>query len=219
MEHKSPIAHLIEASKKESFEFFRAHMESSMLFHRRIRNCHFAIDRAIANNIDRGLYVEFGVAGGKSARLFGSVLQAHKLGLTGFDSFEGLEEDWTGKETGRRTGAFSTKGKLPEVPENVDLIKGMVQDTLPSFIEANHGMPFAFAHMDMDTYTPTLFALQALKPHLRQGSVILFDELYGYPGWKHHEYRALTETLDERDYKYISFGPDSVAIELVRTPR
>lgn len=217
----NPIGYLTEASKVESFEHFKEHMEQSMLFRNRDRNREYSIKRALKNGIgdDGGLFVEFGVAGGDGCRLFGKALEPQGLSMSGFDSFEGLEEDWTGIQSGREAGAFTEGGKLPEVPSNVTLIKGWVQDTLPDYLKENANKPFAFAHMDMDTYTPTLFALKAIKKQLRKGTVILFDELYGYPGWRHHEYKALNEVLDEGDYRYISFSTESVAIEMLRKPK
>ena len=53
----------------------------------------------------------------------------------------------------------------------------------------------------------------------RAGTVILFDELYGYPGWRHHEYKALCEVLDRDDYRFLSFSNEAVAIEMVRAPQ
>ncbi|MBF9044920.1 class I SAM-dependent methyltransferase [Rhodobacterales bacterium HKCCE4037] len=194
-------------------------MEQSMLFRNRDKNREYAIGRAIKAGIADGLYVEFGVAGGDGSRLFGEALEPHGLSLTGFDSFEGLEEDWTGMQSGREAGAFTQGGTLPKVPGNVTLVKGWVQDTLPGYLKETGTRPFAFVHMDMDTYTPTLFALKAIKKRLAKGTVILFDELYGYPGWRHHEYKALTEVLKDDDYRYISFSTESVAIEMVRKPK
>lgn len=215
----NPISYLTEASKQESFAHFKAHMEQSMLFRNRDKNRSYAVGRAIKAGIKDGLFVEFGVAGGDGSRLFGEALQPHGQTLTGFDSFEGLEEDWTGIQSGREAGAFTQGGALPEVPGNVTLVKGWVQDTLPGYLKDTGTRPFAFVHMDMDTYTPTLFALKAIKKRLVKGTVILFDELYGYPGWRHHEYKALTEVLKEGDYRYVSFSTESVAIEMVRKPK
>ncbi len=212
---ESPISHLLSNSKRESFEAFKKHMEQSMLFRIKNHNRQFAIKRAIENNQQDDLFVEFGVAGGDGCRLFGEALAAHGLCMTGFDGFEGLEEDWTGSQAGRQIGAFDQKGLLPDVPDNVTLVKGWVQDTLPGFIADVGDANFRFIHMDMDTYTPTLFALKAVKRKLVAGTVILFDELYGYPGWRHHEYKALQEVLSARSYNYISFSAESVAIEIL----
>lgn len=215
----NPIDLLTDASKVESFEHFKEHMEQSMLFRNKDRNRTYAIRRAIENGIAGGLYVEFGVAGGDGCRLFGEALAPHGLKLTGFDSFEGLEEDWTGIQSGREAGAFTQAGKLPKVPETVTLVKGWVQDTLPGYLKDTGKAPFSFLHMDMDTYTPTAYAMKAVKPRLKKGTVILFDELYGYPGWRHHEYKALQETLSDGDYRYISFSSEAVAIEMLRKPK
>jgi hypothetical protein len=219
MADHNPMTILLDASKRESFEHFKDHMEQSMLFRTKEQNRVYAMKCAIRNGVKNGLYVEFGVAKGGGCRTFGKMLGEHGLTMTGFDSFEGLQEDWTGITTGREAGAFSTGGQLPEVPDNVTLEKGWVQDTLPGYLKANPSKPFGFLHMDMDTYTPTAFALNAVKSRLRKGTVILFDELYGYPGWRHHEYKALQEELSEADYKYICFAPESVAIEILRTPK
>lgn len=215
----NPIDYLTDASKVESFQHFKEQMEQSMLFRNKNRNRTYAINRAISNGVADGLYVELGVAGGEGCRLFGEALAPHGLNMTGFDSFEGLEEDWTGMQSGREAGAFTQAGQLPDVPANVTLVKGWVQDTLPGYLNETGKAPFAFAHMDMDTYTPTAYALAAIKPRLRKGSVILFDELYGYPGWRHHEYKALQETLGEGDFRYLSFSTEAVAIEMLRKPK
>lgn len=216
---ESPISHLVDLARRESCEAFKAHMEQAMLFRKKIQNRDYCIRRAIRTDLEGGLYVEFGVAGGAGCRQFGRALDAAGKTLTGFDSFEGLEEDWTGIQTGRAAGAFSQAGELPKVPANVTLVKGMVQDTLPGYLKDTGKAPFSFVHMDMDTYTPTLFALKAIRSRLVKGSIILFDELYGYPGWRHHEYKALSEVLSPDDYRYISFASENVGIEILRRPK
>ncbi|MCF3593761.1 class I SAM-dependent methyltransferase [Rhodobacteraceae bacterium LMO-12] len=216
---ESPISHLVSLAKQESCEAFKEQMEQSMLFPKQVQNRRYCIRRAIRNDLSDGLFIELGVAGGAGCRLFGNALSHVGKTVSGFDSFEGLEEDWTGKETGRAAGAFTQGGELPGVPDNVTLIKGMVQDTLPAYLKETGKAPFSFVHMDMDTYTPTRFALDAIRPRLTKGSIILFDELYGYPGWRHHEYKALSETLDPESYQFISFSFESVAIEMLRKPK
>src|ERR1700682_5828012 len=60
----------------------------------------------------RVLYLEFGVFRGESIRLWSQMLRNKDSLLHGFDSFEGLPEDWSplyGK------GHFSTKGALPDL--------------------------------------------------------------------------------------------------------
>lgn len=214
----TPISLALEAAQRDSFETFRDEMAQSMLFPVKRKNRIYAIQRALQTDLPDGLYVEFGVATGAGCRLFAKFLAAVGKTMHGFDSFVGLEEDWTGWHNGRAAGAFSQGGKLPDVPDNIKLVPGWIQETLPSYLQDTGNAPFSFIHMDMDTYTPTLHALQLVKPRLQAGSVILFDELYGYPGWRHHEYKALQEVLDAEDYRFISFSNESVAIELTRAP-
>ena len=71
--------------------------------------------------------------------------------------------------------------------------------------------------MDMDTYETTKFVLENIKPHLSKKCIILFDELYNYPGFEVGEYKALKETFNENEYKYILFSKDGtqVAIQII----
>ena len=70
-------------------------------------------------------------------------------------------------------------------------------------------------HLDLDNYSPTKFVLQKIKPQLFPGSILLFDEFYGYQNWKEQEYRALKETFKEDEYKYIAFGKRQASIEIL----
>ena len=72
-----------------------------------------------------------------------------------------------------------------------------------------------FVHIDVDTYAPTKFILGKIKPYLQKGSIILFDEFYGYPNWQLYEYKAFTEEFNPNEYKYIAFSTRQVAIEIL----
>ena len=86
---------------------------------------------------------------------------------------------------------------------------------MPDWLAENE-VPVAFAHLDLDTYTPTRFVLAALRPRLVPGSVLVFDGLYGYPGWREHEYRALREVLGEKGYAFLAFSEQAVALEIAQ---
>ena len=47
-----------------------------------------------------------------------------------------------------------------------------------------------------------------------QGSIILFDEFYGYPNWHNGEYLAFQEILSKWDIQFIAFGSEQAAIEI-----
>jgi hypothetical protein len=134
----------------------------------------------------------------------------------GFDSFEGLEEDWSGE--GLKAGYFQQGGVLPPVRPNVRLYKGWVQDTLGPFYAEQAGAPLALLHIDTDTYTPAQHILEVSKPRMREGTVVVFDELIGYPNWRQHEFRALQEMLKREDYRFIGFTSRQVAIRMLRAP-
>ena len=138
----------------------------------------------------------------------------HGREIYGFDSFEGLEEEWNMNDY-NPIGRFSLNKKSPKILKNVTLIKGKVQSTLENFLKDKKDKKIIFAHMDMDTYTPTKYALNKIKPFLQKGSVILFDEFYGFPNWQHHEYKAFTEVFNEKEYKYIAFCESEVAVEIL----
>ena len=212
----TPARLLFEESRKESMQFFKDRMEKALLFET-VADTWQTVMRLVlqepAFQEKPGLFLEFGVHEGVSTNFFAQLLAPRGIRLTGFDAFKGLEEEWTGSRFS--PGDFDRNGQPPPVNPNVDLQIGWVQDTLPGFLAANMGLPCYFAHLDFDTYTPTAFALKQIKPRLVKGSILLFDELYGYPGWRDHEYKALMEVLDESSYEYIVFGPQQVAIRIV----
>ena len=87
-----------------------------------------------------------------------------------------------------------------------------MQDTVENFLGEHAGETVAFAHLDMDTYSPTRFVLERLKPFCASGTVLLFDELYGYPSWREHEFKALMEVYSEDEFEYLAFGNLQCAI-------
>ena len=147
-----------------------------------------------------GLYLEFGVYSGTTINYIAEQVPAT---IYGFDSFEGLPEQWGAVPPGR----FHTEGNLPEVRNNVELHKGWFDDTLPRFIKS-HPEPVAFIHADADLYSSTNTILWTLKDQIVPGTIIVFDEYINYPYWKEHEYKAFTELCAEfkREFEYISYA-------------
>ncbi|MGY3439032.1 MULTISPECIES: class I SAM-dependent methyltransferase [unclassified Marinovum] len=216
IERITPLTLLQDHAVRDSFETFQEQMADAMLFPRKAMLRRYCMKQAILAQGTDALYAEFGVWRGHGVNLFARMLEDAGGTVTGFDSFEGLEEDWTGHAKGGETGRYNLDGVLPEVRPNVTLVKGWVQDTVPGWLAAQGDAPFALAHFDMDTYTPTAFVLDLIRPRLRAGTVILFDELYGYPGWRHHEYKALQESLPDDSYRFLGFSDQAVAIEMTR---
>ena len=109
----------------------------------------------------------------------------------GFDSFEGLPEEWNKKVP---QGHFALKS-LPAVRSNVTLVKGWFNESLPSFL-AQHAGAVGFLHIDCDLYSSTRTVFELLAPRLGPGTVIVFDEYFNYPNWEEGEHKAFTEFLD-----------------------
>jgi O-methyltransferase len=135
-------------------------------------------------------YLEFGVASGHSFKWWIKNCADPASRFYGFDTFEGLPEDW---------GLFS-KGDMhspiPEVNDNRALfIKGIFQDTLNDFI-LKEGTALRdkkkIIHMDADLFSATLFALSQLYPYLQKGDIIMFDEFNVY-GHEFKAYRLFTD--------------------------
>lgn len=153
------------------------------------------------NELD-GHIIECGVFRGQTIRWLARNF-AGKI-IHGFDSFEGLPEDWTYMPK----GSFDIKGVMPKVPDSVRLYKGWFEDTLPKWVEEHKSTPISLLRVDCDIYSSTKTVLSALKPLIVSGTWILFDELFGYRGWEQHEYKALQEFLAETGlhYEYYGFG-------------
>jgi predicted O-methyltransferase YrrM len=132
-----------------------------------------------------GMALEFGVYSGGTLKIIAAAREGRDV--YGFDSFQGLPEDW---RTNIRAGAFQVE-QAPEV-DGAELVVGWFADTLPEFAERHPG-PIAFLHLDADLYSSTKTVLDHLGDRLRPGSVVLFDEYFNYPGWPDHEHRAWQE--------------------------
>jgi len=211
-ETKNSVINWYERDQFEkSYNTFKKFFPKSYLFTGNKKKLHkFIIEKTKENDKDNNKFnLEFGVFKGDSIKFFSKFVNK----IYGFDSFEGLKENWVGTQTLK--GSMSVKKKLPQINSNVVLIKGWVQDSLPSFLQ-EYNPSINFVHMDLDPYESTKFVLEKIKPYLSKKSIILFDELYNYPGWEEGEYKALNEVFQEDEYDFICFQIDShqAAIQL-----
>jgi len=183
---------------KKGYETFKPYFKKSIFVNNKnFRK--FIIERAKENDeFNKKFYLEFGVFVGTSINFFSKYVNT----IYGFDSFEGLREDWVG--TASPKGTFSLIKKLPNLNKNVILVVGWVQDTLVPFLEKNKP-EINFVHMDLDTYESTKFVLTKIKPYLVKNCIITFDELYNHPGWEVGEYKALKETFNDNEFRYVCF--------------
>jgi len=139
----------------------------------------------------RGTAVEFGVGAGVSTRM----IAAH-MPIVGFDSFQGLPEDWRPEY---RAGSMASL--QPWGTTNAHIVAGWFADTLPEFDFAAI-TPIGLVHVDCDLYSSTVTALQHVGPHLQPGCIVVFDELLNYddgPGasYRDHELKAWNEYVNQ----------------------
>ncbi|MBN9495473.1 MAG: class I SAM-dependent methyltransferase [Alphaproteobacteria bacterium] len=201
----SVIAELHWRSIADSADYAAARMASALTFKTREALWDFALSKAPRE----GLCAEFGVWNGASINHFARRLRGRAI--FGFDSFEGLQEDWAG--AGCPQGTFDRGGVLPQVESNVTLVKGWFDKTIPGFLAATPG-PMAFVHIDCDTYPAASVALNLIAERIRPGTIIVFDEYFGYRGWRQGEHKAWQETVATRgfDYEYVGFCDQQVAL-------
>ena len=171
----------------------------------------FALYEATLKLVDvSGLCCEFGVFKGDSINFI-----ADRLGnsiVYGFDSFEGLPEDWRPHV---KAGHFKVD-KLPVVRSNVRLIRGWFHQTIPIFLE-QYPQPAAYLHIDSDLYSSAKTVLDLFAPRIRAGTVIVFDEFFNYPGWqKQGEFKAFEEFVQHNhvrfEYAAYTFSDEQVAV-------
>ena len=131
-------------------------------------------------------YLEFGVFQGLSLKQWCAINAHPQSRFFGFDSFQGLPENWNSAPS----GTYTSHGKLPDIHDpRVEFVVGWFQNTLPGFLAKYQAKSQLLIHNDSDLYTSTLFTLTSLNAWITPGTIILFDEFYDAV----HEYRALVE--------------------------
>jgi hypothetical protein len=150
---------------------------------------------SVANRVcnERVLYLEFGVAHGGSMEFWSKSLKNSESVLHGFDSFEGLPETagpWV-------KGEFSVAGQIPVSKDpRVRFFKGWFDAVLPGYAVPRHDV--LVMNIDADLYSSTIYVLRQMRPHIRKGAFLYFDEIH----YADHEQRAFDEFVKETGLKF-----------------
>ncbi len=152
------------------------------------------------------LWLEFGVATGRTINYI-SYFTNDKV--YGFDSFEGLPEDW---RSGFGKGAFNRNGNFPVVNSNVELIKGWFNESLPPFLMNHSNKKISFIHIDCDLYSSTKCIFDLVWDKLEKDCVWVFDELVNYDGFdgQKGELLAFYELIRDYHVQYTWIGMNGV---------
>lgn len=163
-----------------------------------------------------GIVVEFGVRWGQNLSLLSALrgifepFNRHRK-IVGFDTFNGFRGlcDKDGPKSLCRDGSFSVSPDYPHYLNEIltlqetlnpmahirrfELVQGDAVETIPHYFKRQPESIISLAIFDFDIYSPTRAALEAVKPRLFKGSVLVFDELGDdiFPG----ETLALMDTL------------------------
>ncbi|HUO93071.1 MAG TPA: hypothetical protein VMU22_09125 [Rhizomicrobium sp.] len=169
-----------------------------------------------------GVVMEFGVRWGQTLSLLSALrgiyepFNRHRK-IIGFDTFAGFvgmgEED--GALCKCTDGSFSVSAGYKKYLDELiglqdamnpishlkkfELVEGDAGKTVPAYLKAHPETIVSLAIFDFDIYAPTKVALEAIRPHLCKGSVLVFDELCDdiFPG----ETIAVREVLGLRDLR------------------
>jgi hypothetical protein len=157
-----------------------------------------------------GSIVECGVFKGASFSRFAMFRKIHNIEykyLIGFDSFmlfpetsyaddqelrrefieiDGLE----GVSVDQLRGILDNK----KCSKNVELIKGNICKTVPSYVKNQPNMKISFINLDVDVYEPSKVVLEYLYPMLSSGGVILLDNYNEFPG----ETKAVNDYFNDK---------------------
>ena len=147
-----------------------------------------------------GIIVECGVRWGQTLSILSALrgifepFNRHRK-IVGFDTFSGFKgfSEKDGKLCQSTDGSFSVAadyeyflGQILALQEALnpmghlkkyELVKGDACETIPCYLKEHPETIVSLAIFDFDIYKPTRVALEALKPHLCKGSILVFDEL------------------------------------------
>jgi O-methyltransferase len=179
--------------------------------------------KALDFNCIDGDYVEFGCHGGMTFRLaFDQIRQRNiKRHMWAFDSFEGLPERthqldnhprWKKGDMSTGVENFHQICRVHGISHDAyTAVKGFYAMTLIETKSLKHPSNIALAYVDCDMYSSTKLVLQFLKPLLKHGMILAFDDYFCWSA--DHisgERQALLEMLDQDDswnlVRYKDFG-------------
>ena len=189
----------VRLASEESARYVQEHMRTTPNF----GNDYDFHDWIVRNELDtttQGMFLEFGVATGRTINHFARLKPDHYI--HGFDSFEGLPENWTS----RMPKGFFKRTALPKVRDNVKLYVGWFDKTLPEWKQLYKDAPIQLLHVDCDLYSSTVTILTSLKENIVPGTVIIFDEYMNYPGWQQDEFKAWQEFVEKHNVGYSYIG-------------
>src|SRR6516162_4401197 len=194
----------------DSFNYAKENMEGAYSFLDRFEGLALSIKEAKKRYPSRKLVLEFGVY--KGGMINYQARRFPELDFVGFDSFEGLQQQWSGMAPEK---AFDLGGKLPRVRSNVRLVKRWFAEAGSSWKAENIAIDAPLlVHVDCDTYAATVDVLELCSDYVEHGLLIHFDDYFGFPQWRTGGLKALMGISEKRRWRltYLSYGTKEVAV-------
>tara|TARA_B100001248_G_C27390884_1_gene462292 strand:+ start:1584 stop:2309 length:726 start_codon:yes stop_codon:yes gene_type:complete len=204
---------LREKSMQDASIYVQQYVSEACVFEEKMGIWNYTINK-IKESVHGDKCLEFGVWKGESINYFSKHLKNEKF--YGFDSFFGLAEDWSGQSYGK--GSFNLNGKIPRTNKNVKLISGFYDKSIEPFVKNElKDTHLKFIHIDSDTYEAAKTIFEKLKKNIYPGTLILFDDYFGYLDWRNGEYKALNEFCENNKltYKYLAFCNDQALVQMI----
>jgi hypothetical protein len=118
---------------------------------------------------------------------------SHKI--IGFDTFDNFPETEFAEDKKYRDRFISNAGgssisieqletvlENKGIHENIELIAGDINETVPKYVEDHPNLKIALLNLDTDIYEPAVTILEYLYPKLVRGGVLLLDDYGEFPG-------------------------------------
>lgn len=199
------------ANRKMLETWRKCHSGKYPVFNERTQMYDFINSEIVCNKTIQ--YLEFGVYKGASIKYFSSINSDPDSKFIGFDTFEGLPENWIKFSHTVKSKTFSTGGELPQTDDKrVSFVKGLFQDTLPKFLKEFKASNQLVINNDSDLYSATLYVLTYANDFILPGTIIIFDEFYNVM----HEFRALDDYCSSymRSYEVIAATRDIIQVAI-----
>ena len=130
----------------------------------------------------------------------------------GFDTFEGLPEDWHHESK----GTYSSEGNIPKI-KGGEFVVGKFEDTLPKFFREERPLA-SVINFDADLYSSTICALTESQRVIDKTTILIFDEFLMNTHWEQDEFKALKEFCHKQRLSFkvlaVSFFTKQVVVIL-----
>jgi len=159
----------------------------------------------------KGDIVECGVFKGASFSrfaMFREILNIDSKKIIGFDSFDDFPETKLAEDKDLRDkfileagGKSISENQLHNVlaqkhcDKNIQLIKGDIVNTVPSFVKSNQDLKISILNLDVDIYEPSVVILEHLYPLISNGGIMILDDYNTF----HGETNAINEFIADKD--------------------